>query len=170
MTPLRPTRRVANWAVVLLVGALAVAALATALTHDEPATSAAQASPSSAPPCRLSDLSLVLRIAAEPPHLVSLVYLGAKPCDLGHMGIFVSVTDRSGQGVIGLVAPREFRGGVARREFSGLVQLGDELDATWRYVPRCSSRGPYAATIEAKGEIGSLRASGRVNSPRRLAC
>lgn len=150
-------RRLVTWAVVLLVGGLAIVAISAAIVNnDSPSTAHAVGSPSTTELslCDSRQLELSIRATGFGAHVAALRLSDTAPCDVGELHITVTVVGRNGQRVLTEVAPPQ--------EFTGPIHPTEELIATFDYTTRCRQRGPLSATALAVGEIGSVTATAPV--------
>ena len=147
-------RRLVTWAVVFLVGGLAVVAIVAAIVNDDSASPVhAVGSPSTTELslCDSRQLELSIRATGFGAHVAALRLSGNEPCDVGELHVTVTVVGRNGQRVPTEVAPPQ--------KFTGPIHPTEELIATFDYTTRCRQRGPLSATALAVGEIGSVTAT-----------
>jgi hypothetical protein len=150
---------VATWSVLLLVGLIAVAAIAAAIVNDD---SPSQVNLVATRPtadlslCDSTQLELSIRASGFESHVAALRLSGTEPCDVGELHVTVTVADRRGERVPATVAPPE--------EFSGAIRPGQEFISTFEYRMRCrlKKQAPFSATVIAAGEIGSVTATAPV--------
>jgi len=153
-------RRLVTWAVVFLVGGLAVVAIAAAIVNnDSPSTAHAVGSSSTELSlCDSRQLELSIRATGFGAHVAALRLSDTEPCDVGELHVTVTVVGRNGQRVPTEVAPPQ--------KFTGPIHPTEELIATFDYTTRCRQRGPLSATALAVGEIGSVTATAPVTLRR----
>jgi hypothetical protein len=154
-------RRLATWAVVLLVVAVAVVAIVAAIVNnDSPSTASAGATTftTQVSLCDSTQLELSIRASGFAAHVAALRLAATQPCNVGQLHVTASVLDRNGRSVTTTVAPPQ--------EFTGQIHPGDEMIATFDYRAECRQQGPFSATVIAEGEIGSVTATAPVSFRR----
>jgi hypothetical protein len=154
-------RRLATWAVVLLVVAVAVVAVVAAIVNnDSPSTASAGATTftTQVSLCDSTQLELSIRASGFAAHVAALRLAATQPCNVGQLHVTASVLDRNGRSVTTTVAPPQ--------EFTGQIHPGDEMIATFDYRAECRQQGPFSATVIAEGEIGSVTATAPVSFRR----
>lgn len=142
-----------------LVGVVASVAIVAAIVNgDSPSSAQAIVSTSTtdASLCDANELELSVRASGFAGHVAALRLSGTEPCDVGELNVTAAVIDRDGKSVATTVPPPH--------EFSGQIDPGEELIASFDYSARCRQKGavPFSATVIAAGEIGSLRATAPV--------
>jgi hypothetical protein len=150
-------RRLAGWAVFLLVGGVAAVAIVAAIVNDDSPSNAktgGTTSTTAASLCDSKELQVSIRAAGFGAHVAALRLAGTEPCDVGELHVTAAVVGRNGQRVKTTVAPP--------REFTGQIHPGEELIASFDYTMRCGQKGPFSATVIAEGEVGSTRATAPV--------
>jgi hypothetical protein len=150
-------RRLLTWSIVLLVAVVAGVAIVAAIVNDDSPSNAQAVVTNSTTDVSLCDskqLALSIRASGFGAHVAALRLSGTEPCDVGELQITATVVDRNGQSVPTKVEPPQ--------KFTGKIQPGVELIASFDYSMRCRQKGPFSATVIAKGEVGSARATAPV--------
>lgn len=139
-----------TWAVVL-VGGLALVAIAAAIVNHDLASRAHAVGINSTTDLSLCDakqLELSIRASGFGAHVAALRLSGTEPCDVGELHVTATVVGRNGQRVPTEVAPPQ--------EFTGQIRPGEERIATFDYTMRCRQKGPFSAMVISAGEVGSV--------------
>jgi hypothetical protein len=150
-------RRIVTWAVVLLVGGVAVVAIVAAIVNDDSSfrrNVVGVKHTTDVSLCDSGQFELSIRASGFGAHVAALRLSGTDPCDVGELHVTAAVVDRKGQSVPTKVAPPQ--------RFTGQIHPGEELIASFDYTMRCRQKGPFSATVIAEGEVGSLRATAPV--------
>jgi len=151
-------RRVVTWSVFLLVGGIAAVAIAAAIVNGDSSRATVDGDTTEVSPCDSGQLELSIRASGFGAHIAALRLSGSEPCDVGDLPIRATVVDRNGRHSSTTVGPPQ--------EFTGQIDPGEELVATFDYTTRCRQKGPFSATLIAEGEDGSLEATAPISFRR----